>query len=72
MQITKKLIADKIAAYLHHDITLAGLVDGAEHAMTEDEFEDSDLQGIRSAVWDLSAGFAATPVFSAGKASWRF
>ena len=50
MLITKKIVADKIAAYLHHDITLAQLVDWAEHAMMEDEFEDSDLPAIRSAV----------------------
>ncbi len=33
MLITKKIVADKIAAYLHHDITLAQLVDWAEHAI---------------------------------------
>jgi hypothetical protein len=33
MTITKQSVADKIAAYLHHEITLAQLVDGefAEH-----------------------------------------
>jgi len=50
MLITKKIVADKIAAYLHHDITLAQLVDWAEHAMMEDEFEESGLLAIRSAV----------------------
>jgi len=50
MLITKKIVADKIAAYLHHDITLAQLVDWAEHAMMEDEFEESGLPAIRSAV----------------------
>ena len=43
MLITKKIVADKIAVYLHHDITLAQLVDWAEHAMMEDEFEESGL-----------------------------
>ena len=50
MLITKKIVADKIAAYLHHDITLAQLVDWAERAMMEDEFEDNGLPAIRSAV----------------------
>ncbi len=50
MLITKKIVADKIAAYLHHDITLVQLVDWAEHAMMEDEFEESGLPAIRSAV----------------------
>ncbi len=46
----KNEYADKIAAYLHHDITLAELVDWAENAMMEDEFEESGLPAIRSAV----------------------
>ena len=50
MLITKKIVADKIAAYLHHDITLAQLVDWAERAMMEDEFEENGLAAIRSAV----------------------
>lgn len=50
MLITKKIVADKIAAYLHHDITLAQLVDWAENAMMEDEFEENGLAAVRSAV----------------------
>ena len=50
MLITKTIAADKIAAYLHHDITLAQLVDWAERAMMEDEFDDNGLPAIRSAV----------------------
>jgi cobyrinic acid a,c-diamide synthase len=50
MLITKKIVADKIAAYLHHDITLAQLVDWAEHAMMEDEFEENGLAATRTAV----------------------
>jgi len=33
MTITKQTISDKIAAYLHHDITQAQLVDWAEHGV---------------------------------------
>ena len=50
MLITKKIVADKLAAYLHHDITLAQLVDWAERAMMEDEFEENGLPAIRSAI----------------------
>ncbi|TSA10639.1 MAG: hypothetical protein D4R74_14405 [Betaproteobacteria bacterium] len=50
MLITKKIVADKIAACLHHDCTLAQLVDWAEQAMMEDEFEESALPAIRAAV----------------------
>ena len=50
MLITKKIVADKIAAYLHHDITHAQLVDWAERAMMEDEFEENGLPAIRSAI----------------------
>ena len=58
MLITKKIVADKIAGYLHHDITLAQLVDWAEHAMMADEFEDSGLAAIRSAVSRLGGADA--------------
>ena len=50
MLITKKIVADRIAAYLHHDVTLAQLVDWAECALMEDEFEENGLGAIRSAI----------------------
>ena len=50
MLITKKIVAERIAAYLHHEITLAQLVDWAEKAMMEDEFEEASLPAIRSTV----------------------
>ena len=50
MLITKTIVADKIAAYLHHDSTLAQLVDWAERAMLEDEFDENGLPAIRAAV----------------------
>ena len=42
MMITKKTVADKIAAYLHHEITLAQLVDWAELAAMEGELAESE------------------------------
>ena len=48
MLITKTFVADKIASYLHHDIALAQLVDWAERAMLEDEFDENGLKGFYS------------------------
>jgi hypothetical protein len=40
MLVTRQTAADKIAAYLHHDITRAQLVDWAENALMAGEFEE--------------------------------
>ena len=48
MTITKQTVADKIAAYLHHEITLAQLVDWAEHAMMDGEFAGHDARMLSS------------------------
>jgi cobyrinic acid a,c-diamide synthase len=50
MTITKQTVADKIAAYLHHEITLAQLVDWAERAMMDGEFTGHDARMLSSAV----------------------
>ena len=50
MIITKQTVADRIAAYLHHDITLAQLVDWAENALMEGEFDDQDAASISAVV----------------------
>ena len=46
MTITKKTVADRIAAYLHHEITLAQLVDWSEHALMDGEFAENDAGQI--------------------------
>lgn len=46
MIITKQTVADKIAAYLHHDITQVQLVDWAENALMEGEFAEDDAATI--------------------------
>ena len=48
--ITRQLVADKLAAYLQHDLSLADLVDWAESAMMEGEFERQHLSAIRDVV----------------------
>lgn len=49
MTITKQTVADKVAAYLHHETTLAQLVDWAENALMEGEFEEQSA-GVLSSV----------------------
>ena len=50
MTITKKTVADKLAAYLHHEISLAQLVDWSENAMIEGEFAEADMSALREVV----------------------
>jgi hypothetical protein len=48
MTITKQTVADKIAAYLHHDLTLGQLVDWAERALLDGEFAERDAKILSS------------------------
>ena len=50
MTITKKTVADKISAYLHHEITLAQLVDWSERALSDAEFAERDVSVISSVI----------------------
>jgi cobyrinic acid a,c-diamide synthase len=50
MTITKKTVADRIAAYLHHEITQAQLVDWAESAMMDGEFANRDAKTLSSVI----------------------
>ena len=50
MTITKATVAQHIAAYLHHEITLAQLVDWAENAMLEGEFAENEIAALRTVV----------------------
>ncbi|PYI88215.1 MAG: hypothetical protein DME26_03955 [Verrucomicrobia bacterium] len=60
MTITKKTVADKIAAYLHHDITLAQLVDWAENAMVDGEFAERDAKTLSSVIARLGVADVRT------------
>ena len=48
--ITRTTIAGKLAAHLHHDCSLAELVDWAESAMMEGDFDDQDFAMLRDVV----------------------
>jgi cobyrinic acid a,c-diamide synthase len=50
MTVTKQTVADKIAAYLRHDISLAELVSWAEKTMIEGEFAEPDVGVISDSV----------------------
>lgn len=50
MAITRQFVADKIAAYLHHRITQAELVDWAENALMDGEFAEQDAAMIAGVV----------------------
>jgi cobyrinic acid a,c-diamide synthase len=48
--ITKQTVAERIGAYVHHQITLEQLVDWAEQAMMDGEFNAEDATDIRDVV----------------------
>jgi hypothetical protein len=45
--ITRDDLAFQLRDYLQHRITRAGLVDWAEHALMEEEFDDRDFETVR-------------------------
>jgi hypothetical protein len=50
MLVTKQTVAQKLAAYLHHELSLAQLVDWAETALLDGEFTEQDLEALRFVV----------------------
>ncbi|MBW8036499.1 MAG: hypothetical protein FVQ79_12960 [Planctomycetes bacterium] len=50
MRITRQTAAQKLIDYLHHRITLKELVDWAEWAMMEPEFEEKDAELLREVI----------------------
>ncbi|MBC7226843.1 MAG: hypothetical protein H5T61_06365 [Thermoflexales bacterium] len=50
MRISRQKVAQKITDYLYHRITLDELVDWAESAMMEGEFEEQDTELLRDIV----------------------
>ena len=49
-QITDQVVADKLASYLHHELSIAELVAWAETAMLDGEFADENYETIRDIV----------------------
>jgi len=48
--ITRQAVADTIAAWLHNDLSLDGLVDWAEQALMREDFEDAHAATIAAVV----------------------
>lgn len=59
-EITRQAVADKLAAYLRHDISRADLVTWAESAMMDGEFEQAHLAVIRDVVARLGVADVRT------------
>jgi len=50
MLVTKQTAAQKLAAFLHHEISLAELVEWAETALLDAEFAAADAEALRFVV----------------------
>ena len=61
MTITKQTVADKIGAYLHHEITLTQLVDWSERAMMDGELDERHASTLSQVIARL--GVADVRVF---------
>ncbi len=48
--VTRRDVVGKLKNYLHHQISLAELVDWAEDAKREEEFEELDFEELRDVV----------------------
>ena len=51
--ITKKIIADKLLAYLQHQMTLSDLVAWAEQSRMKGDYEDDKFHTIRNTLAQL-------------------
>lgn len=50
MLVSKQTAAQKLTAFLHHELSLAQLVDWAETALLDGEFADHDAEALRFVV----------------------
>lgn len=53
MKITRQIVADKIAEYLHCKLAQAELVDWAERAMMEADFDEADAEVLSEIIGRL-------------------
>jgi hypothetical protein len=60
MIITKQFVAGQIAAYLHHEVTLAELVDWAERALMDGQFAEADAATLSSVIARLGVADVRT------------
>jgi hypothetical protein len=50
MTVTKQIAAQKLTAFLHHELSLAQLVDWAEQTLLQGEFPDDEMEALRLVV----------------------
>lgn len=48
--VTRESVAEKLGAYLRHDLSLAALVDWAESALMNNDFDPTHFTTIRDAI----------------------
>ena len=60
MVITKKSVAGKIGAYLHHEVSLAEMVDWAENAVMDGEIEEKDAPLLSTVIARLGVADVRT------------
>ena len=53
MKITRRVVADKIADYLHGNVSQAELVDWAERAMMDADFDEADTDVLSDIIGRL-------------------
>ena len=53
MKITRQIVADKVADYLHGKVSQAELVDWAERAMMDAEFDEADIEVLSDIIGRL-------------------
>ena len=58
--ISREAVAKKLAAYLHHDLSLADLVTWAESALMESDFDPAHFVAIRDVIARLGVADVRT------------
>lgn len=53
--VTRKSVAEKLGAYLRHDLSLVTLVDWAESTLMENDFDPAHFTTIRDAIARIGA-----------------
>jgi len=53
--ITRQLVAEKIVAWLHHELSLEALVDWAEMAIMQETFAEADAADLAAIIGRLGA-----------------
>lgn len=67
MAVTKQTVADRIAAYLHHEITPAQWVDWPERALMDGELAEPDTTTLSSVIARLGVADVRACMSSRGE-----